>query len=112
VSDLDPLDFPTPSLVEAFNLFIHNLKAGITRATEGVTMPITVPDNWSFDAPTIAEGFDDHVREQLPFYELATAAVVDLARLHLPADGVLVDLGEWERATDERLARRRAGEGS
>lgn len=52
-----------------------------------------IPDQWSFDAPTVADGFDDHVREQLPFYELATRAVVDLARLHLPRGGWVYDLG-------------------
>jgi catechol 2,3-dioxygenase len=30
----------------------------------------------------------------------------------IEADGVLVELGGWERTTDERLARRRAGEGT
>jgi tRNA (cmo5U34)-methyltransferase len=56
-------------------------------------MTIDIPDAWSFDAPTVAAGFDNHVREQLPFYELATKAVCDLARLHLPPAGDVVDLG-------------------
>ncbi len=48
---------------------------------------------WSFDAPGLAGSFDEYVRSQLPFYDLATAAVADVARLHLPADGSVVDLG-------------------
>lgn len=56
-------------------------------------MSIEIPDRWSFDAPTVAEGFDGHVREQLPFYDLATIAVADLARLYLTPKGKVVDLG-------------------
>jgi tRNA (cmo5U34)-methyltransferase len=54
---------------------------------------VNIPDQWSFDAATVADGFDDHVREQLPFYDLATKAVVDLTRLHLPEGGHVYDLG-------------------
>lgn len=54
---------------------------------------INIPDRWSFDAPSVAEGFDRHVRAQLPFYDLATKAVVDLTRLHLSQFGLVYDLG-------------------
>ncbi|WP_244424609.1 methyltransferase domain-containing protein [Methylobacterium nodulans] len=52
-----------------------------------------IPDNWTFQRPEIAAAFDAHVREQLPWYELATGIVVHFAR-HFIADGsVVIDLG-------------------
>jgi tRNA (cmo5U34)-methyltransferase len=49
--------------------------------------------DWTFAAPGLADEFDSYVREQLPFYDLATFAVADIVRLHLPAGGVVVDMG-------------------
>lgn len=54
---------------------------------------LCVPDNWTFKTPAIAEAFDAHVREQLPWYELATGAVVHVARGFIPEGGVVVDVG-------------------
>lgn len=51
------------------------------------------PSRWSFELPAVASHFDSHVREQLPFYELATCAVADLVRFFLQPGGVLVDIG-------------------
>ena len=48
---------------------------------------------WTFETAEIAEGFDRHVREQLPWYELATNLVAHVARHYVPEDGVVVDLG-------------------
>lgn len=52
-----------------------------------------IPANWTFENQGIAEGFDRHVREQLPWYDLATQAVAHIARHYVPEDGVVVDLG-------------------
>lgn len=46
--------------------------------------------DWTFDNLD----FDRHVREQLPWYELVTEAVVFMAKQYLPTrDGVLYDIG-------------------
>lgn len=52
-----------------------------------------IPDHWSFDSENVASGFDAHVREQLPWYELATSTVAHIVRHYLPAGGHVVDLG-------------------
>ncbi len=52
-----------------------------------------IPRDWSFSAPGIAAAFDAHVREQLPWYDLATGAVAQVARHFIPAGGVVIDVG-------------------
>lgn len=48
---------------------------------------------WSFEADGIADAFDAHVREQLPWYDLATSAVEHIARHYIPEGGVVYDIG-------------------
>jgi tRNA (cmo5U34)-methyltransferase len=52
-----------------------------------------IPANWTFEDKGVADGFDRHVREQLPWYDLATGAVAHVARHYIPLDGVVYDLG-------------------
>ena len=33
-----------------------------------------IPNNWTFEDTEVAKNFNRHVREQLPFYDLATNA--------------------------------------
>ena len=49
--------------------------------------------SWTFETKEIAETFDSHVREQLPWYDMVTDAVVYIARNYLPEYGVVVDIG-------------------
>jgi tRNA (cmo5U34)-methyltransferase len=49
--------------------------------------------DWTFKSAKIAEGFDAHVREQLPWYDLATGAVAHIARHYIPQGGLVYDLG-------------------
>jgi tRNA (cmo5U34)-methyltransferase len=49
--------------------------------------------SWTFDTPEIADLFDDHVREQLPWYDMVTDAVVYIARNYLTQGSALVDIG-------------------
>lgn len=51
------------------------------------------PSEWTFKTPSIAKAFDSHVREQLPWYEIATGAVVHVVRCFLPDGGVILDVG-------------------
>jgi tRNA (cmo5U34)-methyltransferase len=52
-----------------------------------------IPQNWTFETDDVARGFERHVREQLPWYEIATGAVAHIARHYVPEDGVVLDLG-------------------
>ena len=48
---------------------------------------------WTFESGDIAKGFDAHVREQLPWYDLTTAAVSHIARHYIPQGGLVYDIG-------------------
>jgi tRNA (cmo5U34)-methyltransferase len=52
-----------------------------------------IPANWTFDDTGVAAGFDRHVRETLPWYDLATGAVAHVARHYIPNGGLVYDLG-------------------
>lgn len=52
-----------------------------------------VPDHWTFADESVAEHFDDHVREQLPWYDLVTEAVALIARHYIPEGGLVYDVG-------------------
>lgn len=54
---------------------------------------MTIPTNWTFKDEGIAAGFERHVREQLPWYELATGAVAHVARHYISEGGTVYDLG-------------------
>lgn len=52
-----------------------------------------IPNSWTFKTDEIATQFDSHVREQLPWYDLATSAVAHFAKHFIPKDGVVYDVG-------------------
>lgn len=52
-----------------------------------------IPREWTFERKEIAEGFDRHVREQLPFYDMTTGAVTHIARHYIPEGGLVYDIG-------------------
>lgn len=52
-----------------------------------------IPTDWTFHRADIAAVFDKHVREQLPWYELATGAVAHVGRHYIPECGLVYDLG-------------------
>lgn len=54
---------------------------------------VTIPDRWTFKDPGVAGIFDRHVREQLPWYDVATGAVAQIARHYIGRDGLVYDLG-------------------
>ncbi len=54
---------------------------------------LPIPRNWTFDRPEVAAGFDAHVREQLPWYDLVTGAVAHIARHYMPQGGRVYDIG-------------------
>lgn len=52
-----------------------------------------IPTNWTFQSNNIATNFDTHVREQLPWYDLATNAIAFLARHYIQPNTLTYDLG-------------------
>lgn len=54
---------------------------------------LVIPSDWTFATADIAESFDRHVREQLPWYDLATGLVAHVARHYIPRGGLVYDLG-------------------
>lgn len=52
-----------------------------------------IPTNWTFKNQQVADEFDNHVREQLPWYNMATSMTAHFVRNYFPADGVFIDLG-------------------
>lgn len=56
-------------------------------------MKIPNEGGWTFDGKEVSEKFNKHVREQLPWYDLATGQVVHLMNHYLPKGGLLYDIG-------------------
>lgn len=54
---------------------------------------MNIPKEWTFNNKDVASSFDNHVREQLPWYDLCTKTVVHLVRNYLPEGGTLYDIG-------------------
>ncbi len=52
-----------------------------------------VPQDWTFKSVEVASGFDNHVREQLPWYELMAGATAHFVRHYLPHSGTVLDIG-------------------
>lgn len=52
-----------------------------------------IPERWTFKSSNIAENFQEHVSEQLPWYPIMSSMVTQIATSYLQDDGVLVDLG-------------------
>ena len=54
---------------------------------------LEIPTDWTFASGEVASKFDRHVREQLPWYDLATGLVAHVVRAYLPEGGLVYDLG-------------------
>jgi tRNA (cmo5U34)-methyltransferase len=52
-----------------------------------------IEENWTFDNIDVVKNFDKHVREQLPWYDLATFCVAHIIKHYLPQNGVIYDIG-------------------
>ena len=52
-----------------------------------------IPRDWTFQNKEVADKFDYHVREQLPWYEIATGLVAHIVRHYLPENGLMYDIG-------------------
>ena len=52
-----------------------------------------LPKEWTFESNDVALNFDAHVREQLPWYDLACGAVAHIARHYIRPGSVVYDVG-------------------
>jgi tRNA (cmo5U34)-methyltransferase len=70
------------------------------------------PGEWTFEDPAIAKAFDRHVREQLPWYDIATGIVTAAGRAFIPEGGLVYDVGASTgnvgRAIEDTLKSRKA----
>lgn len=57
------------------------------------TRHIQIDPSFNFNNNSVADGFNDHVREQLPWYDLVTHAIVQIARHYIPPNGRVYDIG-------------------
>ena len=54
---------------------------------------LVIPQDWTFKNASVAQNFDQHVREQLPWYDMATGLIAHFGRHYLPENGRMYDLG-------------------
>ncbi|MCL4181027.1 MAG: methyltransferase type 12, partial [Verrucomicrobia bacterium] len=54
---------------------------------------LEIPKEWTFRSQAVAKHFDRHVKEQLPWYDLATNAVAHFGRHYIPRGGRVYDIG-------------------
>lgn len=68
--------------------------------------PLQIPEHWTFENKSVADNFDGHVREQLPWYDLATEAACEVVRHFAGYDARVYDIG----AATGNIGRRLDGE--
>ena len=54
---------------------------------------IDIPKHWSFSGDNVAQGFDAHVKNELPWYDLATWAIGTIGSHFIPDGGLIYDIG-------------------
>lgn len=52
-----------------------------------------IPESWTFKKDDVAKDFDQHVREQLPWYDVVTELVTIVAKHYLPEGALAYDIG-------------------
>ena len=52
-----------------------------------------IPEHWTFKSEGVAENFDEHVRESLPWYDLATKTLAHVVRHYITEGGIVYDIG-------------------
>ncbi|WP_372393936.1 methyltransferase domain-containing protein (plasmid) [Azospirillum sp. HJ39] len=106
------INFPQRKLDRAMNLSSENPSSENPGTGKSEIPGLEIPRNWTFQKAGIAAAFDRHVREQLPWYDLATGAIAHIARHYIPTGGLVYDIGASTgnvgRALAETLKDRRA----
>lgn len=54
---------------------------------------IDLKREWTFKSKEVAEDFDSHVREQLPWYDLVNQIIEHYGKYYIPHDGQVYDIG-------------------
>lgn len=54
---------------------------------------MNIPEKWTFDNKEVANSFDSHVREQLPWYDIVSNAIAQIGNHYIPENGVVYDIG-------------------
>lgn len=57
------------------------------------TRHLQIDPTFTFRSDSVVHGFSEHVREQLPWYDLVTQAVAQIARHFIPNGGLVYDIG-------------------
>lgn len=52
-----------------------------------------IPSKWTFDSNDVADNFDSHVREQLPWYDIVSNAIAHIGNHYIPENGTVYDIG-------------------
>jgi len=65
---------------------------------------VDIPKDWTFKNKGVAENFDAHVSEQLPWYNMTLGFIAHIARAYLTDGSTLVDLGCATGAVTRSLA--------
>jgi len=76
-------------IVEAHKGYIMNSLAGDSLIGDCMI----VPESWTFKNESVAKHFDDHVREQLPWYDSATHLVAHLVTAYAGEGAKVYDIG-------------------
>ena len=54
---------------------------------------LEIPESWTFKSKNVANNFNSHVRESLPWYDMVTGFVAHFARNYIPQNGTVYDVG-------------------
>ena len=52
-----------------------------------------IPSKWTFNSNDVADNFDSHVREQLPWYDIVSNAIAHIGNHYIPDNGTVYDIG-------------------
>lgn len=64
-----------------------------TRKPGRSSSELKIPFEWTFRDRRIASGFDKHVRQQLPWYDMTTGVVAHVARHYITEGALCYDIG-------------------
>lgn len=63
-----------------------------------------IPSSWTFNNLDVADNFDNHVREQLPWYPMVSDMITHIATSYLQENNTMLDLGCSLGEVSKRLA--------
>lgn len=71
----------------------HVMEALVQSIAKPAASDFEIPAEWTFHNKDIADNFDKHVREQLPWYDLSTSIVAHFGRHYLAEGSTMYDIG-------------------